>query len=166
LVISGVQYYIYGDAAYMVRPWVQAAFSGVMTNEQSACNTTMAVPRTAVEWGLKDVKQTCADLDYPRKLKLREGPVGLLHSTEVFVWNPPCCTYGSSTSSFFDCNPPSVEHYLGLSPISEVAGAPGGTGVDGEDIVEAEEGDVGGVAEGGDAVGAGNPDGGRAVGGQ
>ena len=56
LVISGVQYYIYGDAAYMVRPWVQAAFIRVMTDEQSACSTTMAVPRTAVEWGFKDVK--------------------------------------------------------------------------------------------------------------
>ena len=58
LVISGVQYYIYGHAACMVRPWVQAAFSGVMIDEQSACNTTKAVPRTAVEWGFKDVKQT------------------------------------------------------------------------------------------------------------
>ena len=67
---------------------------------------------------------------------------------------------------FFDCNPPSVEQYLGLSPIREVAGAPGGTGVDGEDIVKAEGGDVGGVAEGGDVVGAGNPAGGGAVGGQ
>ena len=38
--------------------------------------------------------------------------------------------------------------------------------MDGEDIVEAEGVDVGGVAEGGDIVGAGNPDGGGAVGGQ
>jgi len=78
LVISGVQCYINGDSAYMVWPWVQAAFGGVMTDEQRACNTTMAVPRTAVEWEFEDVKQTCAALDYPRKLKLREGPVGLL----------------------------------------------------------------------------------------
>jgi len=47
-----------------------------------------------------------------------------------------------------------------------VDGAPGGTDVNGENIVEAEGGDVGGVAEGGDVVGAGHPDGGGAVGGQ
>jgi len=166
LVISGVQYYSYGDAAYMLRPWVQASFSGVMPDDQSACNTTMAVPRTAVGSGFKDVKQTCAALDHPHKLKLHEGPVGFLYSTAAFVWNLRCCTYGSSTSSFFDFNPPSVEQYLVLAPIEEVAGAPGGTGVDGEDSVEAEERDVGGVAEGGDVVGAGNPAGGGAVGGQ
>ena len=166
LVISGVQYYIYGDAAYMVRPWVQAAFSGAMTDEQSACNTKMAVPRTAVEWGFKDVKQKCAALDYPRKLTLRENPVGFLYRTVAFVLNLRFCTYGSSTSSFLYCNPPSVEQYLGLAPIGEVAGAPGGTDVDGEDIVEAEEGDVGGVEDGGDVVGARNPAGCGAVGGQ
>jgi len=66
----------------------------------------------------------------------------------------------------FYCNPQSVEQHLGLAPIGKVAGAPDGTGVDGEDIVETEEGDVGGVAEGGDVVGAGNPAGGCAVGGQ
>jgi len=66
----------------------------------------------------------------------------------------------------FDCNPPSVEQYVGLAPIGEVAGAPEGTGVDGEDIVEAEESDVGGVAEGGDVEGAGNPAGGGSVSGQ
>jgi len=166
LVISGVQYYTYGNAAYMVRPWVQAAFSGVMTDEQSACNTTMAGPITAVEWGFKDVKQTCAAIDYPRKLKLREGPVGMLDITAAFGWNLRFCTYGSSTSSVFDCSPPSTDQYLGLAPIGEVVGAPGGTVLDGEDDVEADGGDVGGVEEGGDVVGAGSPVGGSAVRGQ
>jgi len=92
--------------------------------------------------------------------------VGWLYSTAAFVWNLHCCTHGSSTSSSFDCNPPSVEQYLALAPIGEVAGAPGGTGVDGKDIVEAEESDVGVVAEGGDVVGARNPADGGAVGGQ
>jgi len=119
LMIGCSQYYIYGDAAYMVRPWLQAAFSGVMTDEQTACNSTMAVPRTAVEWGFKDVKQTCSALDYRRKLRLRQGPVGLLYRTAAFVWNLRCCAYGSSTSSFFDCAPPNWEQYLGLAPIAD-----------------------------------------------
>jgi len=137
LMIGGSQNYIYGDAAYMVRPWLQAAFSGVMTDEQTACSSTMAVPRTAVEWGFKDVKQTCSALDYRRKLRLRQGPVGLLYRTAAFVWNLRCCAYGSSTSSFFDCAPPNWEQYLGLAPIVDEGVNEGGSdagaeGADGE----------------------------------
>jgi len=65
LVIQGVQHYIYGDAAYLVRPWLQASFRGVMTPNEEACNETMKVPRSAVEWGFNDVKQVCAFLDFP-----------------------------------------------------------------------------------------------------
>jgi len=54
----------------MVRPWLQAALRGVLTYEQTACNIKMSVLRTAVEWGIKDVKQSCSALDYPRKLRL------------------------------------------------------------------------------------------------
>lgn len=140
LMIGSSQYYIYGDAAYMVRPWLQAAFSGVMTDEQTACNSTMAVPRTAVEWGFEDVNQTCSALDYPRNLMLREGPVGLLDRTAAFLCNLRCCAYGSSTSSFFDCAPPSWEQYLGLAPIVD-------EGVN--------EGEFDAVAEGNDGEGGG-----------
>jgi len=65
LVIQGLQHYIYGDAAYLVRPWLQASFRCVMTPNEEACHEAMKVPRSAVEWGFKDVKQVCAFLDFP-----------------------------------------------------------------------------------------------------
>jgi len=36
LIINGEQHYLYGDAAYMIRPWLQAAFCGLLTPEQEA----------------------------------------------------------------------------------------------------------------------------------
>jgi len=33
----------------MVRPWLQAAFTGTITPEQEDANKTMKVPRAAVE---------------------------------------------------------------------------------------------------------------------
>lgn len=49
------QYYLYRDAAYMVRSWLQAEFCSLMTLVQEDCNGTMKVPRAAVVWGFKHV---------------------------------------------------------------------------------------------------------------
>ena len=116
LVIQGVQHYIYGDAAYLVRPWLQASFRGVMTPNEEACNETMKVPRAAIEWGFRDVKQVCAFLDFPSKLKILEGPVGLFYRAGALIWKLHCCAYGSATTDFFKCPPPSWEVYLGSLP--------------------------------------------------
>lgn len=110
------QYYLYGDAAYMVRPWLRAAFSSLMTLEQEDCNGTMKVPRAAVEWGFKDVKQVCSTLDFPLKMRIRESPVDLLYQAGVFMWNMPCFAYGGATSTYSKCPPPTWREYLGLDP--------------------------------------------------
>lgn len=114
LLIDGQRYYIYGDTAYFIRPWLQAAYQGILTPEQEAFNASMKVPRTAVEWGFKDIKQICTTLDYTRKLKVREAPVAQVYKIGVLVWNLRCCAYGGATSSFFDCPPPTWDEYLNL----------------------------------------------------
>ncbi|KAK1860396.1 hypothetical protein I4F81_002985 [Pyropia yezoensis] len=114
LLIEGQRYYVYGDTAYFIRPWLQAAFQGILTPQQEAFNASMKVPRTAVEWGFKDVKQVCSSLDFSRKLKIREAPVAQLYKIGVFIWNLRCCAYGGATASFFDVSPPTWEEYLGL----------------------------------------------------
>jgi len=76
----------------------------------------MKVPRSAVEWGFQDVKQTCSALEFARKLKVRESPVGLLYRVAALVWNLRCSVYGGATSTFFKCDHPTWEEYLGLHP--------------------------------------------------
>jgi len=162
LMVDGTQHYLYGDAAYMIRPWLQAAFTGTMTPEQEDANETMKVPRAAVEWGYKDVKQTCSFLDFPRRLKLREGPVGLLYCTAALIWNMRCCTYGGATSTFFKCPPPALAEYLGLGPVGDGAGddgGDGGGGAGGDDRdggVHGHGGDGGGAGSGADDGGGGD----------
>jgi len=118
LSIDGVQYCLYGDKAYLLRPWMQVAFPEPVDGEQDADeeeqNTNMAAVRVSVEWGYKEVKQVFTSLDYKRKLKVREGPVGLMYRCAVFLWNVRVCFYGSQTASFFSCEPPTVEAYLAL----------------------------------------------------
>jgi len=119
LIVGWEQYYLYGDLAYMMRPRLQTPFEGILSPDQDAHNNAMKVPRTTVEWGFKDVKQVCSSLDFPRKLKIREGPVGLLYKTGALVWNLWCCVYGGPTSTFFDCSPPTWRQYLGIPGVGE-----------------------------------------------
>ena len=56
--VEGSYYYIYGDSAYLLRPWMQRPFSrGLSTAEQLAFNTAMSEVRVSVEQTYKDVKQ-------------------------------------------------------------------------------------------------------------
>lgn len=115
LEINGVQYFIYGDSAYVLRAWLQTGFDGQdLTEEGQEFNTAMSELRVAVEWTFKDVKQLFYSLGYKRKLKLRERPVGLQYQFVMLFWNLRCCLYGSQAATFFGCSPPSVEQYLGI----------------------------------------------------
>lgn len=51
LTTNGRQCYLYGDAGYMLRPWLQTAFNRVgATREQEYFNSKMSVMRVNVEW--------------------------------------------------------------------------------------------------------------------
>lgn len=70
LLIDGVRYCIYGDSAYMLRPWLQISFPRVTTViADLEYNTAMNGDRTAVEWSYKDLKQlwTSQDFNSPKK---------------------------------------------------------------------------------------------------
>lgn len=123
LLIEGQCYYVYGDTAYFIRPRLLAAFPGILTPQQEEFNTSMKVPRTAVQWGFKDVKQICSSLDLLRKLKIRQAPVAQLYKIGISIWNLRYCAYGGATASFFDVSPPTWEEYLGLEADAEAESA-------------------------------------------
>lgn len=116
LLIGEVQYYVYGDSAYVLRAWLQIGFDGHhLTPAEKEFTTVMSQMRVAVEWTFKDVKQLFLSLDHKRKLKLGEGLVGLQYQCTMLFWNLHCCLYGSQAVTFFRCPPPSVEAYLGVA---------------------------------------------------
>ena len=102
--IGGIQDCIYGDKAYLIRPWLQVAFPAPLGGEADADedtqNTDMAGLRVSVEWGYKEVKQVFTRLDVMRKLKIRAGPVPLEYRCAALLWNLLTSLYGSQTASF------------------------------------------------------------------
>ena len=118
LSIGGVQYCIYGDEAYLIRPWMQVAFptrlEGEVDAEEEAQNTDMARVRLSVEWRYKEVKQIFTSLDFRRKLKVREGPVALVYRCAALPWSVRTRLYGNHIATSFRCDPPDLERYLNL----------------------------------------------------
>jgi hypothetical protein len=56
-------------------------------DEIQAFNKALSGARVAVEWSYKDIRQTWTSLDFKRKLKLNESPIGFLWIAGCLLWN-------------------------------------------------------------------------------
>lgn len=112
--IDSVRYCIYGEAAYMLRPWLQTAFP-IVTAEiaELEYNTAMNGDGTAVEWSYKDLKQVWTSQDFKRSLKVHQSPIALLYKSAALLWNFRCCLRdGNQTTSHLSCSLPNFSKYL------------------------------------------------------
>lgn len=116
LLIDGRQFYLYGDAAYMIRPWLQTAFPRVgATEEQLEYDTGTSAVRVSVEWNYKDVKQMWTINDFSRALKVRKSPIALLYISSALLWNMKICIeQGGQLVSFYNIAPPTLRRYLNM----------------------------------------------------
>lgn len=114
LLVDGRQYCIFGDSAYVLKPWLQTAFPRVgSTSAQEAYNTAMSMMREAVEWTYKDLKQIWTSQDFKRQLKVLQSPIALLYKSSALLWNfRTCLTRGGQVVSYFNCSPPTLAEYL------------------------------------------------------
>lgn len=104
---------IYGDPAYPLRVHLQAPFKkGHLTADEEAFNSSMSKVRSSVEWVFNDITSYFAFLDFKKNLKIGLSPVGTMYSTCGLLRNALTCFYGSSTSSFFDLQPPTIQEYF------------------------------------------------------
>ena len=111
--INGEQYYLYGDPAYVLRPWLQKGFTGAnLTPEQREFNSSMSPLRESVELGNKDIKQYFSANDYVRQMRALKTPAGLVNLVSCGLSNIRCFLYGSQTGNYFRCKAPTLDEYL------------------------------------------------------
>ena len=91
--------------------------------------TRMSKARISVEWTFKEIKKYYTHVDVTRKMVVGKSPVGLWYYAAALLLNFRTCLYGSQTSRYFNCHPPSLESYMNL-PVSTNASTALGT--DGE----------------------------------
>eukprot|EP00697_Spironema_sp_BW2_P005503 gnl/Spiro4/17685_TR9416_c0_g1_i1.p1 gnl/Spiro4/17685_TR9416_c0_g1~~gnl/Spiro4/17685_TR9416_c0_g1_i1.p1 ORF type:complete len:345 (-),score=71.32 gnl/Spiro4/17685_TR9416_c0_g1_i1:44-1051(-) len=104
---------IYGDKAYVKRPFLLSPFQGtVLTPAELQLNTTMSRLRLCVEWGFGKIASIWAFLDFEKNLKLLKQPLAQFYSVGAILTNCHTCLYGGVTSTYYDMLPPTLDEYL------------------------------------------------------
>jgi hypothetical protein len=112
-VLTGMSLCAYGDSAYPLCDVLLVAFKGAnLSVEQELFNSTMNRSRECVEWAFGKIIQYFAFLDFKKDLKVLLSPVAKYFIVGALLTNFHTCFYGSTTSSFFECSPPSISNYI------------------------------------------------------
>ena len=112
--VHGVPYACGADTAYPIAPWLQKGFQGVMVQlaAQADYNRQFASCRESVEWGFGKVYALWPYLGFEKLQKSNLAPTEEDFMVGVWLTNLHTCAYGSTTSSYFNCYPPTLEEYL------------------------------------------------------
>lgn len=104
---------LYGDPAYPLSEHIVCPFRGVALSEaQEQFNHSMSAVRQTVEWSIGKTVTYFAFLDFKKNLKILLQPVGKYYKLGALLSNCHTCLYGSQTSMYFQCDPPSLQQYL------------------------------------------------------
>jgi nuclease HARBI1 len=113
MIINGIQYCIYGDSRYHLRPFMEAPYEGSnLSEEQKYLNKAMSASRITVEWNFKEVKQYWSTMDYNIKLRGGECPECALCTAAMLLTTCRNCVYPNTTAQYFPCRPLTLEEYL------------------------------------------------------
>ena len=111
--VRGKQYCIYGDFGYNQRPFLEVPCKGSnLSAPHRAFNSVMSRGIVTVEWYFKEVKLYWSTMDYKKKMRTGESPVGALYIAAMLLTNFRNCVYPNSISQYFLCAPPTLEDYL------------------------------------------------------
>lgn len=104
---------IYGDPAYPLRPHLQSPYrDNNLTDAQKAFNTSMSQVRVSVEWVFGDIIGYWKFLDFKKDLKIGLSAVGKQYAVAALLRNALTCLYGSTTTSYFGLETPTLEQYF------------------------------------------------------
>ena len=68
--------------------------------------------RISVEWIFGDIINYFKFLDFKKKFKSDLSPVGKMYMVCPLFHNARAYLYGNATSTYFDCEPPTLEEYF------------------------------------------------------
>lgn len=110
---NGDFFCLYGDPAYPITPRLMCPFKGAALDEdQREFNKSMSSCRQTVEWCFGKISTNFAFLDFKKDIKILLQPIAKYYIIGALLTNCHTCLYGSQTSMFFACSPPTLENYL------------------------------------------------------
>lgn len=113
LVIDNIQFKIYGDSAYIRKPWFDLPHDGAfLTETQKIENASKSKVRVTTEWVYMEIKRWWTRCDYKRSLKIQQAPYGNFLLAACILTNIRNCLYPNEISQYFEVLPPTLEEYL------------------------------------------------------
>lgn len=114
MTINGRQFYMFGDSAYLLFPWIIRPFLRDLERaEKEEFNTSMSFVRVSVEQNWKDLKQLWTMQDFARNHKIHPAPIGLLYHASTILHNIRVCMYKCGrTAQRYSVEAPTLEVYL------------------------------------------------------
>lgn len=83
---------MYGDPAYVLRPWIQVGFSRKFeTPPKFVICKAMNSVHLSVEHSSKYMKQIWSSQDYKRILKVHAAPISLMYKGASLLWICKVC---------------------------------------------------------------------------
>ncbi|KAK3272291.1 hypothetical protein CYMTET_19397 [Cymbomonas tetramitiformis] len=108
-------YQIYGDPAYPLSVYLLCGFKDAMlTPAQREFNKQMSSVRESVEWSFGKLLQYWSFVDYKKNQKILLSPVANYYKVAAILTNCHVACYGSTSTTYFGCVPPTMEEYLNL----------------------------------------------------
>ena len=103
-----------GDPAYPHRLQLQRPYErrAQLTEEQQAFNQSMSKARVSVEWIFGDIVNYFKFTDFKKKLKIGLNSVGKIYTVCALLRNAMTCLHGSTTSAYYDLQPPALHEYF------------------------------------------------------
>ena len=77
-------------------------------------NTRMSNVRTSVKWVFGDIIDRFKFTDFKKSQKIGSSPCAKQYAVSAILTNCRTCMYGSTTGTYFECEPPSLEEYLNV----------------------------------------------------
>jgi len=110
-----LKFAIYGDSAYCITLYdliLARHDNPVNTPREVLENRSMSSCREVIEWDYGDVGKYWAYVDYKKILQLRKMPVGRSYFVAMLLRNAYVTLNGGNTSQFYECIPPTFEHWV------------------------------------------------------
>jgi hypothetical protein len=104
---------LYGDKGYpLLRHLITPYQGNNITADQRRFNFLMSQMRICVEWEFGELFEQFAFVDFKKNQKIFLQPLAKYIVVATILKNCKTCMYGSQTSQYFNCAPPTLENYV------------------------------------------------------
>mmetsp|Transcript_52173 Transcript_52173/g.135313 ORF Transcript_52173/g.135313 Transcript_52173/m.135313 type:complete len:322 (+) Transcript_52173:658-1623(+) len=113
----GEDFALFGDSAYPLSTFLWRMYKGVMQAWQRAFNRDMSPERVSVEWGFGKMVNLWPFLDYRKKHKVLQSPVGRHFAVGNILTNiHTILSGGNIISRRYGLSPPMLDRYISGGP--------------------------------------------------